>query len=722
MEGRGYSSPNFLDPGCSLDELYRPRMKTRLTFFFAGTNLIPFTPLAAFRQLLLALLLAGIPAPSSGTEPARRVLPPGIEIGAPDRAELESGVAELGRRIDGLRDRLKDNPPLLALVPDVIIFHKAVRWPLLYDEFLRTNDVASAKSLIRAGLERAELLAGGSAPWTNATGLVVRGYVSKVDGSVQPYGLVVPTSFRVPTANSHRLDIWLHGRDNHLTELKFLNDRLGSAGPFTSSDTFVLHPYGRYCNAFKFIGEVDVLEAMDHVREHYPIDDRRIAVRGFSMGGAGCWHLATHYAGLWVGAAPGAGFAETAAYQGIFSRGGVPPLYEQTLWHWYDATDYAGNLFNTSTVAYSGEIDKQKQAADIMADALAEEGLTLTHIIGPNTAHKYHPDAKKEVERRMDQIAKAGRDPMPRKIRFTTWTLRYSRMHWLSVEGLGKHWQRARVNAEIVGDHTIRTETSNVSELRFSMASGSCPLDPSIRPVIVLDGQTLEGPPVGSDRSWNVRLRQTDGIWSTIPVGEHSPSPRKRPGMQGPIDDAFLDSFIMVTPTREANSPRVGRWASEEAQRAIDHWRRQFRGEVRVKADVDVTEEDMARNHLVLWGDPGSNTLLAKVAERLPIRWNTNGAHTGSAIYPADRYVPVMICPNPLNPEHYVVVNSGVTFSEFGHLSNAAQTPKLPDYAILDLDFPENSPFSGKVVEAGFFGEDWKMGPHGGDPAFYKPR
>ena len=141
MEGRGYSSPNFLDPGCSLDELYRPRMKTRLTFFFAGTNLIPFTPLAAFRQLLLALLLAGIPAPSSGTEPARRVLPPGIEIGAPDRAELESGVAELGRRIDGLRDRLKDNAPLLALLPDVIIFHKAVRWPLLYDEFLRTNDV-----------------------------------------------------------------------------------------------------------------------------------------------------------------------------------------------------------------------------------------------------------------------------------------------------------------------------------------------------------------------------------------------------------------------------------------------------------------------------------------------------------------------------------------------------------------------------------------------------
>ena len=41
-------------------------------------------------------------------------------------------------------------------------------------------------------MERASQLRDGKAPWTTATGLVVRGYVSKIDGSVQPYGLVVP--------------------------------------------------------------------------------------------------------------------------------------------------------------------------------------------------------------------------------------------------------------------------------------------------------------------------------------------------------------------------------------------------------------------------------------------------------------------------------------------------------------------------------------------------
>ena len=43
-------------------------------------------------------------------------------------------------------------------------------------------------------------------------------------------------------------------------------------------------------------------------------------------------------------------------------------------------------------------------------------------------------------------------------------------------------------------------------------------------------------------------------------------------------------------------------------QHAIDHWRRQFRGEARIKDDKDVTEADIAAHNLILWGDPGSNS------------------------------------------------------------------------------------------------------------------
>src|SRR6266550_9145335 len=105
--------------------------------------------------------------------------------------------------------------------------------------------------------------------------------------------------------------------------------------------------------------------------------------------------MAVHYAVLCAAAAPGAGFSETPDFLKVFQKETLAPSwYEQKLWHLYDCTDYALNLYNCPTVAYSGEIDSQKQAADMMAKALEKEGIRLVHIIGSKTGHRYHPAAK----------------------------------------------------------------------------------------------------------------------------------------------------------------------------------------------------------------------------------------------------------------------------------------------------------------------------------------
>src|SRR5207248_8154419 len=162
---------------------------------------------------------------------------------------------------------------------------------LEYNEFYSRNEVPVARELLKQGLDRAHDLRNGRAPWAAATGLVVRGYRSKIDGSAQPYGLVVPGSYQPNTPHDFRLDIWCHGRGEKLTELSFLNQRQKVPGEFTPRNAFVLHPYGRYCNANRFAGEVDVLEALEHVRTHYRIDEDRVVMRGFSMGGAACWQF-----------------------------------------------------------------------------------------------------------------------------------------------------------------------------------------------------------------------------------------------------------------------------------------------------------------------------------------------------------------------------------------------------------------------------------------------
>src|SRR4029434_941982 len=82
-----------------------------------------------------------------------------------------------------------------------------------------------------------------------------------------------------------------------------------------------------------------------------------------------------------------------------------------------------------------------------------------------------------------------------------------------------------------------------------------------------------------------------------------------------------MHALIVVRPTGEALNERVGAWAASELDRAIVEWRRVFRGDARVKNDNEITAEDIAQTNLVLWGDPGSNRLLAKILPNLPLKW-----------------------------------------------------------------------------------------------------
>jgi hypothetical protein len=308
----------------------------------------------------------------------------------------------------------------------------------------------------------------------------------------------------------------------------------------------------------------------------------------------------------------------------------------------------------------------------------------------------------------VDAIAERGRDPYPRKIKFTTWTLAYNQMKWVTVDALDKHWERARVDAEIVGDSGVNVQTANVSAFTFEMASGGCVLSQVGKPTVTIDGQKL--PVVGtmSDRSWKVHFRKTGNQW-TVSDSAAAAGIHKIHGLQGPVDDAFLDSFVFVTPTGTPMAPGIAKWVEGEEKHAINEWRHQFRGDAQVRNDVDVTDADIAASNLILWGDPGSNKILAKIADKLPIKWTADAVVIGNNRYPAGTHVPIVIFPNPLNPGKYIVLNSGFTFREFDYLNNARQTPKLPDYAVIDTTTPSDFRYPGKIVLAGFFDENWKL-------------
>ncbi|OWK40615.1 prolyl oligopeptidase family serine peptidase [Fimbriiglobus ruber] len=664
--------------------------------------------------LCAALVASAVPRsaadgpPDNSSEKVRQVPPKGVAVPPADAAELKAGLADIKKELDALPEALKDKPALLDLIPDVEIYYTAVRYALDYDEFFNAKEIPAAKALLKQGIARAKDLKEGKSPWTTATGLVVRGYRSKIDGSAQPYGLVVPKNYDPKAATKHRLDFWWHGRGENLSEVNFIDGRQKSSGDFTPVGAFVLHPYGRYCNANKFAGEIDTLECLAHAKKHYPIDDSRIVARGFSMGGAACWQFAVHYPTLFCAAAPGAGFSETPEFLHVFQHEKVEPTwYEKKLWHMYNASDCAQNIFDLPTVAYSGEVDSQKQAADVMAREMKKVGLELTHLIGPKTGHSYHPETKKEVIAKVDAIVAKGRDPFPKEIKFVTYTLLYNKCAWVTVTGLGKHWEAAHVNGEVKnGVATLTTENVTRLQVDFKQDAGH------VVSRLAIDGTEFTLPAADAG-AYIGRFHKAAGKWESG-SGVSDGVLVKKHGLQGPIDDAFMDKFLMVKPTGTPLNEKVGAWAATEFGHAVAHWRKQFRGDAPVKDDTAVTDDDIAHANLVLWGDPGSNKVLAKIADKLPVKWTKDGLTVGDKTYDGKTHAAVLIYPNPLNPKKYVVLNSGFTFREYDYLNNARQVPKLPDYAVVDVTSPPTPRVPGKIVRAGFFGEAWDLRPDDG--------
>src|SRR5207249_3932971 len=163
----------------------------------------------------------------------------------------------------------------------------------------------------------------------------------------------------------------------------------------------------------------------------------------------------------------------------------------------------------------------------------------------------------------------------------------------------------------------------------------------------------------------------------------------------------------------------VQAWSGASLRRFGYEWHRYFRGELPIKDDTAVTEEDLRRSNLILFGDPGSNRWIARVLPHLPIHWTRDHLQIDKQHYAAADHAPLLIQPNPLAAGRYVVLNSGHTFheQELGSL-NYLLFPRLGDWAILKVGGKSpagpGEPLDEQVKVAGFCNEQWQITP--GDP------
>ncbi|MCA9138817.1 MAG: hypothetical protein KDB00_18725, partial [Planctomycetales bacterium] len=322
--------------------------------------------------------------------------------------------------------------------------------------------------------------------------------------------------------------------------------------------------------------------------------------------------------------------------------------------------------------------------------------------------HKIDDPSRDKIDAQIATWAAEVSDGPRTKIDFVTYTLRYSKADWIRVTGMEEHWAPATVKANLDLDkEAIAIETDGVTHLEIDFfesgwSSGRDEVD------IEIDGQKYSVPDSGNLRGFQCLLtKDVSGEW-TARTGDELEM-RKRPGLQGPIDDAFCDRFVIVLPSRPARHGKVQRWIDRETAYFKSRWARLMRGDVQVVLDRDLTDDQIETCHLICFGDFSSNRFLFDISGMLPIDWTRETLRVGKQTFDPVSHAPAFCYPNPFNPERYVVVNSGMTFRDFSNTSNSRQIAMLPDWAVIDVSSEDDSIYAGDVVAQGFFDEKWQF-------------
>lgn len=645
---------------------------------------------------LLAVTVLFLLAPMAMAQPNFDT-PKALTIDPATLGQIEAKLKQLNKAIEEIKK--PDHKP------DVQIYAKAVEWIVRHGEWYGKEPGKQTLMVLDAGLARAAAAKEGNAPWRDIRNRpVARGYQSRIDGSIQPYSVTIPEGYGIGD-KKWRLDIVLHGRDQTLTEVKFLASRETAKPSAKGNDFIVIEPYGRGNNAYRWAGETDVKEAVlswvesQNIPENPPhLDHSQVVLRGFSMGGAGTWHLGLHHPFSFSVIGPGAGFSTTRGY--IKNLPAQLPDYQERTLRIYDAVGYAENAYNVPIVAYSGEKDPQKAAADNIENALKgfDRPRSFTHLIAPNLEHQMPAEwqAKAEAEYRKH----LGKRTIPEKVHFVTYTTRYSDFGHGHVEALEKHYDKATIDSHWTKEQLTIT-TKNIRALIVVPSHNMIPSK------ITIDQQSIPAP---QERNNDLFLIKVDGKWTVSDRGVWMKVPAKRAGRmgstQGPIDDAFTDRFTVIGPSGQPWFPEVGSSANAAMKRFAVEWDKHFRGTLPTANDNDVPKS----GHLVLFGDPGSNPTLAKMLPKLPMTWTKTELIVNGVKYDPTQHLPVMIFPRPDNPRYYVVINSGHTFHDADLKgTNALLYPRLGDWAVLKVAPTAKDPAAAEVVTAGLFDESWKF-------------
>lgn len=562
-----------------------------------------------------------------------------------------------------------------------------------FNTFSADSGTTKAKELLEQVVLLLKALEGGKDPLPRNTGkLIERAYLAENDGSAQPYYVYLPKDY--DPKKTYPLFIFLHG---WVPETSKIDPWICSPsfGVYEMADEMgfiYLQPHGRRNTDFQFVGETDVLRSIRETRRYYRVDERRIYLIGASMGGAGVWHLAIHQPHEFAAISAINGQIDWFSFwEDMFH---YPPRerlpkYQQWMMAMNNPADLVGSLRALPTFlqhSVRDHINSVKHARRVY-EKMKELGCPVEAYWDPGGHFIYWEPPV--YRRAFEKLLNYRYDDAPAAVRHVTYTLRFPTAYWVTIDRLERWGPIASILAEFK-DGKIEVKTENIAAYHLTVPQKLVPDGGDL--TVVSDGKALFDGKLPTDRI--VRFGAQEAAGRLV----------KSATVCGPVPDAFNFPFTVVKGT--AGTEAQTKDLAEKAERFLTEWWAYAEGLPPCKADREITDGDLAGRNLILFGRPATNSLLARIADQLPIKIGDDFYQIGKRKFSGENLGLALIYPNPLNPKKYVVVFSGYFWGE--KRGSNHKYDFIPDFTVYDDTFdPQVGTNHARC--AGFFDVHWQL-------------
>lgn len=555
-------------------------------------------------------------------------------------------------------------------------------WPAIYPALMEYAE------LQRAGAEHLPDRQGG---------LVRLVYRDDTDDSPQFCRVYLPPGYS--PREHYPVIINLHGRaDEFPPYVRWGGSDQRHDGLSEGYRVITVYPHGRGNSWYRGMGDADVMRCLEMVKQRFSVDEDRVYLVGYSMGGAGTWYVGTRHPEQFAALAPFFGGYDFRFQQDDAVLAKLTPREQYRR----ERLSYIAQLeaLRTTPVFTShGDADRivPVDYSRYTARLLQRWGYHVRYWEVPGKEHGGlgNDDAV------FSWLLAQKRVTNPARVSIRAAELRSAAAHWVRVTQRKNPYAFMQADAEVLTPTCLRLDTANVLELELSPRA---PLVETRGPVRII---------------WNGEMRTetfTAGKLVLRVPGYVPPVLGKRPALEGPATDLYNTPFAVVIGT-VATDPLMRRMCARAAERYIAAWEERFHCRPRCFLDTEISAEDQAKYSLLLFGGPGENAVAQAMAERIPLTIMGNAITIDGRPFLARDAAVQMVYPNPLNADRYVVIRT----------ATSAPAMALVDYVLNDVDFcivdsrnvdPDKAAgffdavtgrCSGTPILAGYFDNAWRL-------------